>query len=72
MDHIIDEAVAAVRKKVYARSLGDDRNQCYGQCGLEAKTDYIVSRDSHLRYLKHFHGTQMVDVTTFIKKVREK
>ena len=41
-------------------------------CALEAKADYIVSREPHLRNLKHFHTIQIVGVTTFIKKVRGK
>ncbi len=41
-------------------------------CALEKKADYIVSRDSHLRNLKHYHGIQIVDATTFIGKVKTK
>ncbi len=41
-------------------------------CALEKKADYIVSRDPHLRNLKHFHGIQIVDATTFINKVKDK
>jgi putative PIN family toxin of toxin-antitoxin system len=48
---------------------GDDM---FVACALEAKADYIVARDPHLRNLKHFHGIQIVDVTTFIKKVKER
>jgi len=40
-------------------------------CVLEKKADYIVSRDSHLRNLKHYHGIQIVDATTFIEKVKK-
>jgi len=39
---------------------------------MEANADYIVSRDPHLRNLKHFHGIQIVDVTTIIEKVKGK
>jgi putative PIN family toxin of toxin-antitoxin system len=41
-------------------------------CALEKKADYIVSRDPHLRNLKHFHGVQIIDATTFIEKVKGK
>jgi putative PIN family toxin of toxin-antitoxin system len=41
-------------------------------CALEKKADYIVSRDPHLRNLKHYHGIQIVDATTFIEKVKGK
>lgn len=37
-------------------------------CGLEAKADYIVSGDNHLLEIKHFHGIQIVDANTFVKK----
>ena len=39
-------------------------------CALEKKVDYIVSRDPHLRNLKHFHDIQIVDAKTFIDKVK--
>ena len=41
-------------------------------CALEKKADYIVSRDPHLRNLKHYHGIQIVDATTFVEKVKGK
>ena len=41
-------------------------------CALEVKADYIVSGDNHLLELKHFHGIQIVDAKTFIKKVAVK
>jgi len=41
-------------------------------CALEKKADYIVSRDPHLRNLKHYHGIQIIDATTFIEKVKDK
>lgn len=41
-------------------------------CALEAKADYIVSGDRHLLELKHFHGTQIIDARTFVKKVTDK
>jgi len=50
----------------------DPADDMFIACALEAETDYIIARDPHLRNLKHFHGIQIVDVTTFIKKVKEK
>lgn len=41
-------------------------------CALEGKADYIVSRDPHLRNLKHYHGIQIVDATTFVSKIADK
>jgi len=40
-------------------------------CAIEAKADYIVSRDPHIRNLKYFHGVKIVDVKTFVDKVRK-
>ena len=41
-------------------------------CALEGKADYIVSGDNHLLELKHFHGVQIIDAKTFVKKVTGK
>ena len=49
----------------------DPADDMFIACALEAKADYIVARDPHLRNLKHFHGIQIIDVTTFIEKVKE-
>ena len=38
---------------------------------MEAKADYIVSRDPHLRNLKHFLGIKIIDVKAFVEKVRK-
>jgi hypothetical protein len=50
----------------------DPADDMFVACALEAKADYIVARDPHLRNLKHIHGIQIIDVTTFIEQVKEK
>ncbi len=40
-------------------------------CALEAKADYIVSGDKHLREIKHFHGIKIIDVKAFVERVRK-
>jgi predicted nucleic acid-binding protein len=40
-------------------------------CAMEAKADYIISRDPHLRNLKHFHGIKIIDVKGFVERVRK-
>jgi putative PIN family toxin of toxin-antitoxin system len=50
----------------------DPADDMFVAYALEAKADYIVARDPHLRNLKHFYGIQIVDVTTFIEKVKGK
>jgi predicted nucleic acid-binding protein len=41
-------------------------------CAMEADAQYIVSRDPHLRNIKHYRGIQIIDAATFIKKVKGK
>lgn len=50
----------------------DPKDDMFIACALEGNADYIVSRDPHLRNIKHFHGIQIIDATTFIKKVKAK
>jgi putative PIN family toxin of toxin-antitoxin system len=35
-------------------------------CALEGKSDYIVSGDSHIRSIKHYHCIQIVDACQFL------
>jgi putative PIN family toxin of toxin-antitoxin system len=62
---------AVISKDIYQtdRIVADPTDNKFLACALEKKADYIVSRDPHLRNLKHFHGIQIVDATTFINKV---
>ena len=50
----------------------DPTDNMFLACALEANADYIVSRDPHLRNIKHYHGIQIVDAKTFIDKVKRK
>lgn len=63
---------AIISKDLYRtdRITDDPTDNKFLACALEKKADYIVSRDPHLRNLKHFHGIQIVDATTFIRKVK--
>ncbi len=49
----------------------DPTDDMFLACAMEAKADYIVSRDPHLRNLKHFHGVKIIDVKAFVEKVRK-
>jgi len=40
-------------------------------CALEAKADFIVSRDPPLRNLKQFHGVKIIDVKGFVERVKK-
>jgi len=65
---------AIISKDIYQTDkIADDPiDNKFLACAQEKKADYIVSRDSHLRNLKHYHGIQIVDATTFIEKVKGK
>ena len=47
----------------------DPKDDMFIACALEGNAEYIVPRDPHLRNIKHFHGIQIIDATTFIKKL---
>lgn len=65
---------AVIAKDIYKtdRITEDPTDNKFLACALEKNADYIVSRDPHLRNIKHFHGIQIVDVKTFIEKVKAK
>ena len=65
---------AIISKDIYQtdKIADDPTDNKFLACALEKRADYIVSRDPHLRNLKHYHGIQIVDVTTFIEKVKGK
>ncbi len=65
---------AIISKDIYQtdKIADDPTDNKFLACALEKKADYIVSRDPHIRNLKHYHGIQIVDATTFIEKVKGK
>ena len=65
---------AIISKDIYQtdKIADDPTDNKFLACALEKKADYIVSRDPHLRNLKHYHGIQIVDATKFIEKVKGK
>ena len=50
----------------------DPKDDMFIACALEGDADYIVSRDPHLRNIKHFQRIQIIDATTFVEKVAGK
>jgi len=50
----------------------DPSDNIFLACAMEAKVDFIVSRDPHLRNLKQFHGIKIIDVKEFVGMVRKK
>lgn len=64
---------AIITKDLYStdRIKKDPTDNKFLACAMEAKADYIVSRDPHLRNLKHFHGIKIIDVKGFVERVRK-
>jgi predicted nucleic acid-binding protein len=67
-------SLAIISKDIYQtyKIADDPTDNKFLACALDKKADYIVSRDPHLRNLKHYHGIQIVDISTFIEKVKAK
>ena len=65
---------AIISKDIYRTNkiTDDPTDNKFLACALEKKADYIVSRDPHLRNIKHYHGIQIIDAKTFIEKVISK
>lgn len=68
---ILDKA--KITKGLYeVKKIKDDStDNMFLACAIEGKADFIVSRDPHLRDLKHYQGVQIIDATTFTEKVKE-
>lgn len=49
----------------------DPADDIFLACAMEAKADYIVSRDPHLRNLKHFQGIEIISLKEFINKLNK-
>lgn len=69
---VFRKAVVASDNFQTDRIVDDPADNKFLACALEIKADYIVSGDNHLLSLKHFHGIQIVDAASFIRKVTEK
>lgn len=48
----------------------DPEDDMFIACAMEGGAQYIVSRDPHLRNIKHYLGIQIIDTATFIEKVK--
>lgn len=64
---------AIISKDIYKtdRITDDPTDNKFLACALEKEADYIISRDPHLRNIKHYHRIQIVDARSFIDKVTE-
>lgn len=64
---------ATITRGLYSidRITDDPSDNMFLACAMEAKADYIVSRDPHLRNLKHFQGVEIISLKTFIDKLEK-
>ena len=64
---------AIITKDLYSieRITDDPSDNIFLACAMEAEADYIVSRDPHLRDLKQFRRIEIIDVKTFVGKVKK-
>lgn len=62
---------AVITKDLYKtdRIIDDPTDNKFLACALEGQADYVLSRDPHLRNLKHYQGVQILDATNFLKKL---
>ena len=68
---VMTPAIARAKKDRYKtdRIIDDPTDNKFLASALEGRADYILSRDPHLRNLKHYQGIQIVDATTFLNKI---
>lgn len=68
---LIREKAFIVTKDQYRtdRIVEDPDDNKFLGCALEGKANYVVSGDSHLLSLKHFHGIQIVDPKIFVQEM---
>jgi putative PIN family toxin of toxin-antitoxin system len=69
---MVMEKALITRGSYSTKKIADDpSDDMFLACAIEAKADYIVSRDPHLRNLKHFHSIKIIDVKGFVERVRK-
>jgi len=68
---VMEKALITRGKYSLQKGSVDPTDDMFLACAMEAKADYIVSRDPHLRNLKHFHGIKIIDVKAFVERVRK-
>lgn len=68
---IMEKALITRGSYTLQKGSADPADDMFLACAMEAKADYIVSRDPHLRNLKQFQGVRIIDVKAFVEKVRK-
>lgn len=72
MGMIIEKALITRGLYHVAKIADDPTDDMFLACAMEAGADYIVSRDPHLRNLKDFQRIRIIDVRTFVERVRRR
>lgn len=67
---IIEKATLTEGRVSLHKIKDDPSDDMFLACALEGKADFIVSRDPHLRNLKRFQGIEIVDVKTFVERLK--
>lgn len=67
---IVEHAVITEGRYSIGGITEDPKDDMFIACAMEAHADYIVSRDPHLRNIKHFQGIQIIDASAFIDKIK--
>ena len=68
---IIEKAYLSEGRYSLHKIKDDPTDNMFLACALEAKADFIVSRDPHLRNLKQFHRIKIIDAKEFVGRVRK-
>jgi len=72
LDLIKERAVMTPNLYRTDRIKKDPTDNKFLAAAVEAKADYIVSGDKHLKDVKRFHGIQIIDARTFVEMVKKK
>lgn len=67
LNELLDIALLADDLYQVSRVEQDPTDNVFLACSLETHADYLISEDAHLRNIKHFYGTQIIDLTDFQK-----
>jgi uncharacterized protein len=67
---IIEQALLTQGRYSLHEIKEDPSDDMFLACAMEAKADFIVSRDPHLRNLKEFQGIRIIDVKEFVERVK--
>jgi putative PIN family toxin of toxin-antitoxin system len=65
---ILFEIASIVDPKTRLSIVEDPNDNMLVECAVEARADYLISGDAHLKKIKRFRGVKIVSVGEFLKK----